>query len=65
MYQREEKLERLRRLKLGGWGYAPPENFAILRHKYWNFCRWGADVPPDEMSLTTIEEQGETAVFAG
>ena len=34
MYQREEKLERLRRLKLGGWGYAPPENFAILRHKY-------------------------------
>ena len=34
MYQREEKLESRRRLKLGGWSYAPPENFAILRPKY-------------------------------
>ena len=29
MYQLEEKLERRRRYKLGGWGYAPPENFTI------------------------------------
>jgi len=56
MYQREEKLERRRRLKLGGWGYAPPD-FAILRHKYWNFCRWGADVPPDETSLATRSKE--------
>ena len=27
MYAREEKLERGRRCKLGGWGYASPENF--------------------------------------
>ena len=33
MYAREEKLQRRRRLKLEGWGYAPPD-FAILRHKY-------------------------------
>ena len=32
MYQREEKLERRSRFKLGGWGYAPLENFTILRH---------------------------------
>ena len=32
MYQREEKLEHRRRLKLGGWSYAPPENFIMLRH---------------------------------
>ena len=34
MYQREEKLERRRRFKLGGWDYAPPENFTSLRPKY-------------------------------
>ena len=56
MYAREEKLHRRRRLKLGGWGYAPPD-FAILRHKYWNFCRWGADVPPDETSLATRSKE--------
>ena len=35
MYQREEKLERRRRASnLEDWGYDPPENFAIWRHKY-------------------------------
>ena len=56
MYAREEKLHRRRRLKLGGWGYAPPD-FVVLRHKYWNFCRWGADVPPDETSLATRSKE--------
>ena len=30
----------------------------------WNFCHWVADVPPHETS-TSVEERGETAVFAG
>ena len=57
MYQREEKLERRRRLKLGGWGYALPENFCHVTSLVWNFCRWGADVPPDETSLATRSKE--------
>ena len=63
MHAREEKLERPRRFKLGGWGYTPPENlqfYVISMESLSLKCRRSSwwNVPSDE-------EQAETAVFAG
>ena len=57
MYAREEMLERRRRLKSGVLGLCFPRKFCNLTSLVWNFCRWGADVPPDETSLATRSKE--------
>ena len=53
MYAQEEKLERRRHFKLGGLGLCSSRKFCNFTSLVWNFCRWSADVPPDETSLAT------------
>ena len=42
---------------LEDWGLCFPRKCYNFTSLVWNFCRWGADVPPDETSLATRSKE--------